>query len=345
MPEVAESIAVIGGGSWGTALAVLFARSRPGAVIPLWVYEPDLAQAMAETRTNKIFLPGIALPPEIRPSADLRACRAPVLVMATPSHALRPTLARMASDLPPEAVLVLATKGLEANSLLRASEVVESVLGANASSRLATLSGPTFAREIALGEPAAVVIASRDVGLGRVLQRQLATPTLRLYTTSDVVGVELAASLKNVIAIASGICQGLGLGSNTRAALIARGLAEITRLVVAAGGQADTVAGLAGLGDLVLTCTGELSRNRALGIALGEGRTLESYRATTPMVAEGVPTTRAACALAERLGVEMPITQQMRRVLFEGLAPQLALAELMQRPPKAENGVERGKVT
>jgi glycerol-3-phosphate dehydrogenase (NAD(P)+) len=155
----------------------------------------------------------------------------------------------------------------------------------------------------------------------------------------------LAASLKNVIAIASGICQGLGLGSNTRAALIARGLAEITRLVVAAGGQADTVAGLAGLGDLVLTCTGELSRNRALGIALGEGRTLESYRATTPMVAEGVPTTRAACALAERLGVEMPITQQMRRVLFEGLAPQLALAELMQRPPKAENGVERGKVT
>jgi glycerol-3-phosphate dehydrogenase (NAD(P)+) len=326
--------AVIGAGSWGTTLALVLARL--GYAVRLWAYEAELAERMRRERENAVYLPGFPLPENIHITHELTEAASSLIVVAPPSHALRTVLERLRPALPPAAEMVLATKGLEAGTCLRVSEVTEEVLGAGMRPRLATLSGPTFAREIAAGDPAAVVIAARDAALARSLQQRLTSDRLRLYTSADVTGVELGAALKNVIAIASGICQGLGLGSNTRAALIARGLAEISRLAVAAGGQADTLAGLAGLGDLVLTCTGELSRNRGLGIALGQGKTLAEAQAATPMVAEGVLTTAAGIELAARWGVDMPILRQMHRVLFEHQAPRQALAELMQRPPRAE---------
>ncbi len=334
LPGYGKRAGVLGGGSWGTTLALVLARQ--GYAVTLWVYERELAERMRRERENAVFLPGFSLPANLQITPELAEAAAPLLIVATPSHALRAVLERFRPALPPAAEVVLATKGLEAGTCLRVSEVAEEVLGGGIRPRLATLSGPTFAREIAAGDPAAVVIAARDAALARSLQQRLGSDRLRFYTSADVVGVELGAALKNVIAIASGICQGLGLGSNTRAALIARGLAEISRLAVAAGGQAETLAGLAGLGDLVLTCTGELSRNRALGIALGQGRTLAEAQAATPMVAEGVATTAAGVQLAARWGVEMPILRQMHKVLFEHQAPRQALAELMQRPPRAE---------
>jgi len=333
--------AVIGAGAWGTALALTLANQ--GEQVALWVFEPELAAAMRQEQENRVYLPGFRLPAGVYPTADLGEAVSPpttLVVIAVPSHALRPVLKRLGPLLGAAMDVVLATKGLEGGpdggSLMRVSQVAESVLGEAIAPRLATLSGPTFAREIAAGEPAAVVIAARDAATARRLQQRLASPSLRLYTSTDVIGVELGAALKNVIAIASGICQGLGLGSNTRAALIARGLAEMTRLVIAAGGEAETLAGLAGLGDLVLTCTGEMSRNRALGIGLGQGRTLAELQAATPTVAEGAATTPAALELARRLGVEMPITRQMYRVLFESLPPAEALDELMRRPLSRE---------
>lgn len=330
------TVGVIGAGAWGTALAIVLAQR--GFDVGLWVYEADLCGRMQRTRVNDVYLPGIPLPAPITLHTDLAATvrAAGLVVMAVPSHALRATLPGLAAHVRTDAPLVLATKGLEEGSLMRVSEVALDSLGSAWRPRLATLSGPTFAREIALGEPAAVVVAAYDAALGARLQTELSSPRLRLYRSADVVGVELAAALKNVIAIASGICQGLGLGSNTRAALITRGLAEIGRLVLACGGRAETVAGLAGLGDLVLTCTGELSRNRSLGIALGQGQSLAAIMAATPTVAEGVRTSKAAVELAGRHGVEMPITDQMHRVLFAGKAPQAALDELMLRALKAE---------
>lgn len=327
-------VGVVGAGSWGTALALVL--ERQGFEVPLWVFEPDLAQSLAQTGENAIFLPGFRLPPAIAPTTRMQAFDTEVVVVAVPSHALRATLVRLQPHLLPASTLVIATKGLEQHTLLRVSEVAAQVLGAGAAERLATLSGPTFAREIAAGEPAAVVIASQRAALARDLQQRLSSSTLRLYTSTDVIGVEMAAALKNVIAIAAGICQGLGLGSNTRAALIARGLAEITRLAVALGGQAETLAGLAGLGDLVLTCTGELSRNRAVGIGLGQGRPLPDILAATPMVAEGVQTTAAAHELARRHGVDMPIAAQMQLVLFAAKPPRDAVQELMLRALKPE---------
>lgn len=327
-------VAVVGGGSWGTALALVL--ERQGHDVPLWVYEADLARSMAETRENSIYLPGFPLPLGITPTNDLVAVQADLVVVAVPSHALRATLEQLRPHLPSRAEIVLATKGLERQSLLRVSEVALGALGPESEPRLATLSGPTFAREIAAGEPAAVVMAAHDLALAQRLQQRFSSSTLRLYTSTDVVGVETGAALKNVIAIAAGICQGLGLGSNTRAALIARGLAEMTRLAVAMGGHSETLAGLAGLGDLVLTCTGELSRNRAVGIGLGQGRRLGEIMAATPMVAEGVQTTAAAAALARRHAVDMPITEQMRQVLFEDKPPRDALQDLLRRALKAE---------
>ncbi|MGH9520155.1 MAG: NAD(P)H-dependent glycerol-3-phosphate dehydrogenase [Terriglobales bacterium] len=327
-------VGVLGAGSWGTALALVL--ERQGHEVPLWVYEADLARGMAQARENAVFLPGFRLPPAILPTTEMSALGTDVVVVAVPSHALRTTLERLLPHLLPDSRLVLATKGLEQHSLLRVSEVAAQVVGVGAAERLATLSGPTFAREIAAGEPAAVVIASQRTALAQDLQQRLSSSALRLYTSSDVIGVELGAALKNVIAIAAGICQGLGLGSNTRAALIARGLAEMTRLTVAAGGQPETLAGLAGLGDLVLTCTGDLSRNRAVGMGLGQGRALSEILAATPMVAEGVQTTAAAHELAQRLRVDMPITAQMRQVLFDGKPPLEAVQELMLRALKPE---------
>jgi len=295
-----------------------------------------LAEAMTRERENRVYLPGFRLEDAITPTHSLQAATAPLLVMAVPSHALRQVLTELGPQLALSSEIVLATKGLEEGSFLTVSQVTLDVLGEAWAPRLATLSGPTFAREIAAGEPAAVVVAARATALASSLQQRLSSATLRLYTSSDVAGVEIGAAMKNVIAVAAGICQGLGMGSNTRAALIARGLAEMTRLALAAGGRRETLAGLAGLGDLVLTCTGELSRNRALGMALGQGQTLAQAQAATPMVAEGVRTTAAGLGLARRWGVEMPILEQMHRVLFEQRAPREAVAELMRRDLRAE---------
>jgi len=329
-------LAVVGGGSWGTALAIVLAPRFPQ--VRLWVYEPDLAERMAATRINDIFLPGFPLPPNVAPTPDLCACvaGADIVLSVMPSDHVRRLYGQMLEWLQPGMLFVSATKGLEQGSLKRMSEVIAEVVSRKFPPRIGVLSGPTFAREVARGEPAAVVISSADADLARTMQKAFAGPTLRLYTNSDPVGVELGASLKNVIAIAAGVCSGLGLGANTLAALITRGLAEITRLAVAAGGQARTLAGLAGLGDLVLTCHGELSRNRAVGMELGRGRRLDEILSGTRMVAEGVHTTFAAHELAARLAVDMPITAQMHALLRGEKTPRESLRELMDRSLKEE---------
>jgi glycerol-3-phosphate dehydrogenase (NAD(P)+) len=331
-----KRLAVIGGGSWGTALAIVLAPRFEE--VRLWVYEADLAERMARTRVNDVFLPGFTLPPNIAPSSDFQACitGADIVLSVMPSDHVRSLYGRMLPWLAPEMLFVSATKGIEQGSLKRMSEVIAEVVGQKFAPRVGVLSGPTFAREVARGEPAAVVISSQDAELARTIQRAFSGPALRLYTNSDPVGVELGAALKNVIAIAAGVCAGLGLGANTLAALVTRGLAEITRLAVAAGGHARTLAGLAGLGDLVLTCHGELSRNRTVGFELGRGRRLEDILAGMRMVAEGVHTTYAAVELAARLGVDMPITSQMHAVLRGEKSPTDSLRELMERSLKEE---------
>lgn len=331
-----KRLAVIGGGSWGTALSIVLAPRFEE--VRLWVYEPDLAARMAQARVNDVFLPGFELPGNVRPGSDLRAAveGADVVLSVMPSDHVRRLYTEMLAWLEPRMLFVSATKGLEQGTLKRMSEVIHEVVSARFPPRVGVLSGPTFAREVARGEPAAVVISSQDAGLARAVQHAFSGPTLRLYTNSDPVGVELGAALKNVIAIAAGVCTGLGLGANTLAALVTRGLAEISRLAVAAGGQARTLAGLAGLGDLVLTCTGDLSRNRMVGIELGRGRRLEEILAGMRMVAEGVHTTYAAVELAARLGVDMPITTQMHAVLRGAKSPRESLRELMERSLKEE---------
>ncbi|MCX7619125.1 NAD(P)H-dependent glycerol-3-phosphate dehydrogenase, partial [Tepidiforma sp.] len=287
---------------------------------------------------NDVFLPGFPLTENGAQTSDLRAALegAAIVLSVMPSDHVRRLYAEMLPWLDPRMLFVSATKGLEQGTLKRMSEVIAEVLSARFAPRIGVLSGPTFAREVARGEPAAVVISSADQELARTVQHAFSGPTLRLYTNSDPVGVELGASLKNVIAIAAGVCAGLGLGANTLAALITRGLAEIPRLAVAAGGQARTLAGLAGLGDLVLTCTGDLSRNRMVGIELGRGRALSEILAGMRMVAEGVHTTFAAAELAARLGVDMPITRQMHAVLRGEKSPRESLRELMERSLKEE---------
>jgi glycerol-3-phosphate dehydrogenase (NAD(P)+) len=329
------NLAIIGGGSWGSALAVILGRTHS---IRFWIYEADVCQRLRETRVNEVFLPGFALPGSVQPTNDFAEALtgAELVLSVMPSEHCRALYTQMLPHLRPEMLLVSATKGIELRTLLRASEVIHQVAGPKFAPRLGVLSGPTFAREIARGDPAAAVIASHDADLARTVQAAFSSATLRLYTNTDVAGVEYAASLKNVIAIAAGICEGLGLGSNTMAALITRGLAEITRLACSLGGRRETLAGLAGMGDLVLTCTGALSRNRSLGMELARGRSLPEIQASTRMVAEGVNTTRAAMDLARRQGVEMPITEQMEKVLFQGRAPKDALRELMERALKGE---------
>jgi glycerol-3-phosphate dehydrogenase (NAD(P)+) len=254
----------------------------------------------------------------------------------TPSHATRAIYCRMAGALDPSTLFVSATKGLESGTLLRMSEVVREALGPRFTPRVAALSGPTFAREVAAGEPTALVVSSEDAELNQAIQTAFSSSTFRVYRNSDPVGVELGAALKNVIAIGAGVCQGLGLGSNTIAALITRGLAEITRLAVAAGGRPATLSGLAGLGDLVLTCTGQLSRNRQVGLELGRGRTIDEITASMRMVAEGVRTTYAAVDLAARRGIDMPITAQVAAILRGERSPRAAIRELMERSLKGE---------
>ncbi len=329
-------LAVVGGGSWGTALAIVLAPRFDR--VSLWVYETDLAERMTATRVNDVYLPGAPLPANIEITTDAAACAsgAQIVLGVMPSHHARGVYTRILHSLTPEMLFVSATKGLENGSLLRVSEVMREVIRARFEPRIGVLSGPTFAKEVARGEPAAIVIASHDADLARAVQQAFSGPTFRLYTNADPIGVEVGASLKNVIAIAAGVCAGLGLGANTMAALITRGLAEITRLAVAAGGQPRTLAGLAGLGDLVLTCNGELSRNRTVGFQLGQGRKLDEILSGMKMVAEGVQTTYAAVDLAARLNVELPITRQMFAVFKEGRSPRESLRELMERSLKEE---------
>jgi glycerol-3-phosphate dehydrogenase (NAD(P)+) len=322
---------VLGGGAWGTALAAQAVRA--GLDTRLWVRSPELASAIAERRENTAYLPGIELPAGLRATASLEdaAADAEALLIAVPSEYCRRLYRQVSGIAPKSALVVSATKGLETDTLLRMSEVA----AAEAPGRpLAVISGPSFAVEVAKQLPTAVVVASADHAVAERVQRALATRSFRVYSSEDVVGVELAGAVKNVIAIAAGIVDGLGYGTNTVAALVTRGLAEISRLAVALGGRPDTLAGLAGLGDLVLTCTGSLSRNRTVGQRLGRGQSLDE--AGAGLHPEGVRTTLATAALAERHGIDMPIVRQMRAVLHQGKPAREALEELMLRSLKRE---------
>jgi glycerol-3-phosphate dehydrogenase (NAD(P)+) len=326
-------IAVLGGGSWGTALAAHLRRS--GHDVRLWMRDAGLAEAIRTEARSPEYLPGVLLPEGIAATTDLgrAAGDAEAVLVVIPSAFCREVYRRLPGLVPPGTLLVSATKGIEIDTLSRMSEVAAAEAPGFP---IAVISGPSFALEVAQEQPTAVVVASTRSNAAEALQLALSSRTFRAYVSDDLVGVELAGALKNVIAIAAGIINGLGYGNNTVAALLTRGLAEITRLCVALGGRADTLAGLAGLGDLVLTSTGGLSRNRSLGQSLGRGRSLEEALRETRMVAEGVRTTLAACALAARAGIEMPIAAQMRAVLYEGKPPRLAVDQLMLRSLKRE---------
>ena len=327
------SIAVVGGGSWGTALAAHLVRC--GREVRLWLLETDVAAAINERHENPAYLPGIALPEALAATTRMEeaVAGATLAVVVVPSEFCRGVYRRLAPLVPSGGLVVSATKGIEIESLARMSEVATQELPG---CRLVVISGPSFAAEVAREKPTVLVAASAEIHAAEEVQRVLSSRTLRVYSSQDVVGVELGGALKNIIAIAAGIVDGLGLGHNATAALITRGLAEITRLAVAEGGRAETLAGLAGLGDLVLTCTGDLSRNRRVGQAIASGTPAAEALAGGRMVAEGVRTTVAACAMAARVGVEMPIAAQMRAVLHEGKAPRVAAEELMLRSLKRE---------
>lgn len=335
-----KDIAVLGAGSWGTALAVHFAGAG-GHRVKLWARDAELARRMAGERTNPEYLPGVELPPLLEPTSDLEAlpgCDFYLLVV--PSHGFRQVLRQFLQVVPGDRPLPLisGTKGIEIETLARMSQVsFEEGMAADREVRFAVLSGPTFAAELARNMPSAAVIAAEDAGFATEIRECLATPWLRLYSSSDVAGVELGGAVKNVIAVAAGTLSGLGFGHNTLAALITRGLHEITRLGIAYGGQPRTFAGLAGLGDLVLTCTGGLSRNRQTGIDLAAGKTLEQITSGTHLVSEGIRNSLAVSRLAAARGVDMPITRQMAAVMYEGKDPRRAVEELMTRELKSES--------
>lgn len=326
---------VVGAGAWGTALATLLARN--GHDVRIWSYEAEVAKAINIQRRNP-YLEGIDLPEGLCAETDLAAAvrGATLVVSATPSQFVRRVMAEAAGALEPDVLLVSASKGLELGTLLRMDEVLGQVLPAGALEHFCVLSGPSFAKEVAAGGPTAVVIGSRDAASAERVRALLQTAWFRVYTSTDVVGIEIGGALKNVIAIAAGTTDGLGYGHNTLAALITRGLAEITRLGLALGAERATFYGLAGLGDLVLTCTGSLSRNRTVGYRIGQGESLTDILSDMTAVAEGVKTTEAARELARRHGVEMPITEQMYAILHEGRRPDEALRALMTRDPKPE---------
>lgn len=326
-------VAVLGAGSWGTTLANLLAAK--GDSVRLWAYEPEVVDAINRTQENPAFLPGVRLHGGIRAVADAREAvsDAPVIVSAPPSHAVRSVIGPIIDVVRPGTLVVSATKGIETDTLALMSSIFQTCLP---QARFAALSGPSFALEVCQGQPTLVVAASRDEETAHDVQRIFATPSFRVYSHDDVVGVELAGALKNVIAIAAGILEGLGMGHNPRAALITRGLAEITRLGIALGANPLTFAGLAGMGDLILTATGDLSRNRGLGMAVARGQTLEQYRTAHRSVAEGANTSKAGAALGARMGVELPITQQVCEVLFRGKPAREGIAELMARELKSE---------
>lgn len=333
-------ISVIGGGAWGTTLADLLARR--GEQVTLWAYEGAVVESINRHHTNPQFLPDAALTGALRAEADLGAAvrGADVIVCATPSHVVRDVFARVAPHAASRPLVVSVSKGLEPERLTTISCVLGEVLPAG--TPIAVLSGPSFAREVFDRQPTAVVAAAREHALAERVQQLFATPQFRVYSHTDILGVELAGALKNVIALAAGILEGLGLGNNTRAALITRGLAEITRLGTALGADAGTFAGLAGMGDLILTATGALSRNRTLGVELGKGKEVGEALAARVSVAEGVNTARAAVTLGQRHGVELPIAEQVALVLFAGKPPRQAVADLMERELKSEQwGVEQ----
>lgn len=331
---MSSQLAILGAGSWGTALAIALAGRFDS--IQLWARDPSRAVEMDAKRENRRYLPGFRLPQNVQVSSDIQTTLngSHLILTAIPSAHLRNVLHWARPHVSADARAVSATKGLEERTLWRMSEVLSSSLAGH--EHIAVLSGPTFAKEIAAGEPAAVVIAAQEIALAEEIQRAFSTPSLRFYTSTDVIGVELGAALKNVIAIGAGICRGLGLGSNSVAALITRGLAEISRLVIKMGGEPRTLAGLAGLGDLVLTATGDLSRNRFVGMQLGQGHSLEQILGGMTMIAEGVATCRAAHQLAQEKKVDLPIVNKMFEVLYESKDPRQAIRELMERPLTSE---------
>ena len=326
-------IAVLGAGSWGTTLANLLAAK--GETVRLWAYEREAVESINREHQNALFLPGVVLASGLRAYEDAReaVADAPIIVSAAPSHAVRSVISGVRGRVKKGALAVSATKGIETDTLALMSGVFDECLP---EVRFAALSGPSFAAEVCQGQPTLVVAASRDEQTAREAQSTFATPRFRVYSHDDVIGVELAGALKNVIAIAAGILEGLGMGHNPRAALITRGLAEITRLGVVLGASPLTFAGLAGMGDLILTTTGSLSRNRALGIALAEGQTLEAYRAAHRSVAEGANTSKAGAALGNKMGVELPIIEKVCEVLFSGKPVREGIGELMARELKSE---------
>jgi len=328
-----KNLAIIGGGSWGTALATVLA-SRFSRVT-LWVYETDLAQRMRDSRINDIYLPESRVPDNVEVTSDLQGALdgAEIVLGVMPSHLARGLYQRMLPGLNERMLFVSATKGLENHSLMGTTAVIREVVG---TSRVAVISGPSFAREVARFEPTAVVAASTEAAVAESAQAAFSGPTFRVYTSPDPIGVEIGGSIKNVVAIGAGVLHGMGLGHNAMAALITRGLAEMTRLAVALGGKQQTLAGLAGLGDLVLTCTGDLSRNRTVGVELARGRKLDEIVSSMKMVAEGVKTTDAAVDLAARCAIEMPIATQMYQMLHNGSSPQDAIRRLMERSLKGE---------
>jgi glycerol-3-phosphate dehydrogenase (NAD(P)+) len=338
-PSMSE-IAVVGAGAWGTSLSIVLAR-RGTHRVRLWAHEKEVRDSISSRRVNELFLSENIIPDCVSATGSLEEALqdAEIVVSVMPSQHCRALFQKMRPSLKPEMLFVSATKGLEETTLLRMTEVICLIVGSDGGfqPRIGALSGPTFAKEVARGDPTAITIASKDAGLAETIQREFSDTSFRVYTNSDVTGVELGGALKNIIAIAAGVCDGLGLGHNSIAALITRGLAEITRLVVACGGRQDTMSGLAGLGDLVLTCTGGLSRNRSVGVELGRGRKVEAIIAAMHgTVAEGVFTTHAALELARSRGVEMPIIAQMDAILHLGKSPRDAIRDLMTRSAKSE---------
>ncbi len=328
-------IGVVGGGSWGTALADLLAAK--GFAVDLWVFEQEVAEQIAEARENRFYLPGVTLAPGLSASCDLERVVSgkDLVVVVVPSHVMRATSLQMAGALGPATLVVSASKGIENETLLTMTGVLRETLGLRPE-RLAVLSGPSFAVEVARRLPAVVTAACRDRSMAGLVQQVFATPYFRVYTSEDTIGVELGGSVKNVIAIAAGIVDGLGLGLNTRAALITRGMTEIRRLGKQLGANPRTFTGLAGYGDLILTCTGDLSRNHTLGREIAKGRRLADILAEMRMVAEGVRTAQSVYNLSLKLGVEMPISHGVYRILHEGLPPREAVTQLMTRDLKPE---------
>jgi glycerol-3-phosphate dehydrogenase (NAD(P)+) len=333
-----KKIAIVGGGSWGTALAIALTRSSRPHRLALWAHSPDVVEVLRAKRVNEIYLPGFELPAEVEVTGALKEALAgaEIVLGVMPSAHARDVYRAIQPHLDPRAVFVSTTKGLEPGTHARISEIIACEIAQNSPRGIAVLSGPSFALEVARGDPTAVVLASADTSLAAEVQEEFSGPTFRLYTNDDVIGTEIAGAVKNVIAIAAGVCTGLGLGANTTAALVTRGLAEMTRLAVALGGRRDTLSGLAGVGDLILTSTGALSRNRSVGIELGRGRELGEILRATRMIAEGVGSAAAALELARRAGVEMPITEQVHAVLTAGRATRDAIRELMDRRLKQE---------